>query len=200
MEQDRASHVLPHHPELARYAAPQPPHRHRTDRQHHDENRTENSLRTGSQRLSKGHQGLRRGNGEPQHNPRRIPSRMELQHRAAEPKHGAIVFGRRLMMPVSNDTLLRVVRRCGSPAFVAPSVIGIDDWAWRRNQRYGTIICDLERRKTMRCSRSRADDGAGVVIGPTADRHRRPRIVAAATPWRLRTRFPTPPRSLTAGI
>jgi transposase len=28
-------------------------------------------------------------------------------------------------------------------------VIGIDDWAWRRNQRYGTIICDLERRKTI---------------------------------------------------
>jgi transposase len=28
-------------------------------------------------------------------------------------------------------------------------MIGIDDWAWRRNQRYGTIICDLERRKTI---------------------------------------------------
>jgi transposase len=61
----------------------------------------------------------------------------------------AASFARRLMMPVSNDTLLRVVRRRGSPRFVAPSVIGIDDWAWRRNQRYGTIICDLERRKTI---------------------------------------------------
>jgi transposase len=29
-------------------------------------------------------------------------------------------------------------------------VIGIDDWAWRRNQRYGTIICDLERRQPIR--------------------------------------------------
>ncbi|ESX08379.1 hypothetical protein X768_23210 [Mesorhizobium sp. LSJC265A00] len=28
-------------------------------------------------------------------------------------------------------------------------MIGIDDWAWRRNQRYGTLICDLERRKTI---------------------------------------------------
>ena len=28
-------------------------------------------------------------------------------------------------------------------------IIGIDDWAWRRNQRYGTLICDLERRKTI---------------------------------------------------
>jgi transposase len=53
------------------------------------------------------------------------------------------------MLPVSNDTLLRVVRRRGSPGFVPPTVIGIDDWAWRRNQRYGTIICDLERRRTI---------------------------------------------------
>ena len=34
-------------------------------------------------------------------------------------------------------------------AFAPPTVVGIDDWAWRRNQRYGTLICDLERRKTI---------------------------------------------------
>jgi hypothetical protein len=45
--------------------------------------------------------------------------------------------------------LLRVVRRRGCPPFAAPSVIGIDDGAWRRNQRYGTIICDLERRRPI---------------------------------------------------
>jgi transposase len=61
----------------------------------------------------------------------------------------AASFSHRLMMPVSNDTLLRVVRRRGSPHVEAPTVVGIDDWAWRRNQRYGTIICDLERRKTI---------------------------------------------------
>jgi transposase len=53
------------------------------------------------------------------------------------------------MMPVSKDTLLRVVRRRGSSRVVPPTVIGIDDWAWRRNQRYGTLICDLERRRTI---------------------------------------------------
>ena len=61
----------------------------------------------------------------------------------------AASFARRLMLPVSNDTLLRLVRRRGAPHFEAPIVVGIDDWAWRRNQRYGTIICDLERRKTI---------------------------------------------------
>ncbi len=28
-------------------------------------------------------------------------------------------------------------------------VIGIDDWAWKRGQRYGSIICDLERRRVV---------------------------------------------------
>jgi transposase len=55
----------------------------------------------------------------------------------------------RLGFPVSNDTLLRTVRRYDRPPPTPPNIIGIDDWAWRRNHRYGTIICDLERRKTI---------------------------------------------------
>jgi len=58
-------------------------------------------------------------------------------------------LARRLVLPVGKDTLLRVVRRRGSPPPVPPTVVGIDDWAWRRNRRYGTIICDLERRRTI---------------------------------------------------
>jgi transposase len=58
-------------------------------------------------------------------------------------------FADRLGLPVSNDTLLRTVRRYDRPPPPPPAVIGIDDWAWRRNHRYGTIICDLERRKTI---------------------------------------------------
>jgi transposase len=61
----------------------------------------------------------------------------------------AASFARRLMVPVSSDTLLRVVRRRANSRVVPPAVVGIDDWAWRRNQRYGTPICDLERRKTI---------------------------------------------------
>jgi len=61
----------------------------------------------------------------------------------------AASFAKRLLLPVSNDTLLRLVRRRGAPAFVPPRAIGIDDWAWKRNHRYGTLICDLERRRTI---------------------------------------------------
>jgi len=58
-------------------------------------------------------------------------------------------FAERLMLPVSNDTLLRVVRRRATPRSAALTVVGIDDWAFRRNHRYGTIVCDLERRRVV---------------------------------------------------
>src|SRR3954454_15466528 len=58
-------------------------------------------------------------------------------------------FARRLFLPVSNDTLLRVVRREVARSTEAPRVVGIDDWAWKRGHRYGTIICDLERRRII---------------------------------------------------
>ncbi len=53
------------------------------------------------------------------------------------------------MLPVSKDTLLRVVRRHAAHATSPLCVIGIDDWAWKRGQRYGSIICDLERRRVV---------------------------------------------------
>lgn len=41
-------------------------------------------------------------------------------------------LARRLVIPVSRDTLLRVVwRRTVDPA-LTPRVVGIDDWAWKR--------------------------------------------------------------------
>ena len=63
----------------------------------------------------------------------------------------AASFARRLMVPVSNDTLLRVVRRRTCPRTEPLIVAGIDDWAFRKNHRYGTIVCDLERRQWSRC-------------------------------------------------
>ena len=51
-----------------------------------------------------------------------------------------------LSVPVSPDTLLRLVSRDQEPTAPTPRVLGIDDWAWRKRQRYGTILVDLERR------------------------------------------------------
>jgi transposase len=55
----------------------------------------------------------------------------------------------RLAMPVSGDTLLRLIRARGAELVSPPRIIGVDDWAWRRGHRYGTIICDLERRRVI---------------------------------------------------
>ncbi|CAO3425254.1 Mobile element protein [Azospirillum doebereinerae] len=54
-----------------------------------------------------------------------------------------------LAMPVSGDTLLRLIRREPMAPIPTPRVIGIDDWAWRRSKRYGTIVVDLERSRPI---------------------------------------------------
>lgn len=55
----------------------------------------------------------------------------------------------RLAMPASGDTLLRLIRASGIAIAPPPRIIGVDDWAWRRGHRYGTLICDLERRRVL---------------------------------------------------
>jgi transposase len=49
-----------------------------------------------------------------------------------------------LAVPTSPDTLLRRVKRADARSPVTPRFVGIDDWAWRKGQRYGTIVVDLE--------------------------------------------------------
>lgn len=54
-----------------------------------------------------------------------------------------------LAMPTSPDTLLRRVKQYPGEPVPIPRIIGIDDWAWRKGQRYGTIVIDLERSKVL---------------------------------------------------
>ena len=57
---------------------------------------------------------------------------------------------KRLGMGRGPDTVLRRVkaRQCdGSPASVR--VLGVDDWAWRKHQSYGTMLMDLEQRRVI---------------------------------------------------
>jgi transposase len=55
------------------------------------------------------------------------------------------LLGSQLGLSGSRDTILRLLRAAEPPAAIAPKKVGIDDWAWKRGHRYGTIVCDLER-------------------------------------------------------
>jgi transposase len=64
----------------------------------------------------------------------------------------------RLSLPASRDTLLRLVRQRPLPVMPPLRVIGVDDWAHRKRQRYGTIVVDLERRRPVALLNDREAD------------------------------------------
>jgi len=55
----------------------------------------------------------------------------------------------KLGIGTSDTTLLWSLHRVPIPAGGKVRVVGIDDWSWRRGQRYGTILVDLEAHKII---------------------------------------------------
>ena len=55
----------------------------------------------------------------------------------------------RLARPASGSTVLRLMHAAPLPRTGRPHVIGIDDWAWRRGRRWGTLVVDLERHQAV---------------------------------------------------
>src|SRR6202030_1213964 len=68
---------------------------------------------------------------------------------------------KRLGMPVSDDTILRHLKRqvARLRAKTTVRVAGIDDWSWRKGRTYGTIIVDLERREVVDVLQDRTTAG-----------------------------------------
>src|SRR6266568_3946404 len=54
-----------------------------------------------------------------------------------------------LGMLISAPTLLRRLRMVACPPPQSVRVLGVDDWAWKKGQIYGTLLVDLERRKPI---------------------------------------------------
>src|SRR5437667_12896575 len=56
---------------------------------------------------------------------------------------------KRLAMPTSRTTLVRLVRAVPEAAIESPRVLGVDEFAVRRGQRHGTILVDADAHKVV---------------------------------------------------
>jgi transposase len=52
-------------------------------------------------------------------------------------------------MPVSRSALIRRIHESEVPSPQGPRIIGLDDWAYRKGLKYGTVLVDMEKRKII---------------------------------------------------
>jgi transposase len=59
-------------------------------------------------------------------------------------------ISRHVGIPVSPSTILRIIKQFEiQPTPITSGIIGIDDWAFKKGNKYGTVIIDLESRKVI---------------------------------------------------
>jgi transposase len=63
--------------------------------------------------------------------------------------NGGVRICQLMNMPTSSSTLIRLIHQQPLEQSTVPKVLGIDDWAFKKGSRYGTIIVDLEKRKII---------------------------------------------------
>ncbi len=82
----------------------------------------------------------------------RRTARLKEQHLATAYLLGGEA-GQRLLhflgMPISGDTLIRDIRQSGETLPATVRVVGVDDWAFKKGQTYGSILVDLERQQPI---------------------------------------------------
>jgi hypothetical protein len=58
-------------------------------------------------------------------------------------------IGKLCYVKISASTILNLVIKCPIPAIKLPKIFGVDDWAFKKCQKYGTIIVDLEKNEVI---------------------------------------------------